>query len=200
MQAYVFGDGSGNSFRFCVDDNLPSGSSVNHEVSPWYTLDWVGWKLVSWDMGTDGTGSWIGDGNLNGNMRFDSFQLKYNAGQSQFGKIYIDDFRIVDNVILSATDKTIPYEISLGKNFPNPFNSSTEISFFIKEKRFVQLSIYDILGNKVTDLVQDNYQPGYHLVRWDGKNRYGNAVSSGMYIYTIISNHYKESLPMILIK
>ena len=67
-----------------------------------YAIDWVGWKLVSWDMSMDDIGSWIGDGTLDGNMRFDSFQLKYNQGQSHFGKIYIDDFRIVDNVILST--------------------------------------------------------------------------------------------------
>ena len=53
MQAYVFGDGSGNKFRFCVDDNLSSTSSSNHEVSPWYIIDWVGWRLISWDMDVD---------------------------------------------------------------------------------------------------------------------------------------------------
>ena len=200
MQAYVFGDGSGNSFRFCVDDNLPNSSSSNHEVSPWFAIDWVGWKLVSWDMSTDGTGSWIGDGNLDGNMRFDSFQLKYNQGQSQFGKIYIDDFRVVDNVILSTLENNFESAVSLGRNFPNPFNSSTEISFSVQNKTFIQLSVYDIVGNKIIDLVQQNYQPGQHRVRWDGLNQNGKEVSSGMYIYTIVSDQSKSSLPMILIK
>ena len=200
MQAYIFGDGSGNSFRFCVDDNFPNSSSSNHEVSPWYAIDWVGWKLVSWDMSMDGTGSWIGDGNLDGNMRFDSFQLKYNPGQSQFGKIYMDDFRIVDNVILSTNETNFEQPFSLGRNFPNPFNSSTEISFSVQNKSFIELSIYDITGNKIIDLVQKNYQPGQHKVRWNGLNQNGNEVSSGMYIYTMISNQNKSSLPMILIK
>ena len=200
MQAYIFGDGSGNSFRFCVDDNFPNSSSSNHEVSPWYAIDWVGWKLVSWDMSMDGTGSWIGDGNLDGNMRFDSFQLKYNPGQSQFGKIYMDDFRIVDNVILSTNETNFEQPFRLGRNFPNPFNSSTEISFSVQNKSFIQLSIYDITGNKIIDLVQKNYQPGQHKVRWNGLNQNGNEVSSGMYIYTMISNQNKSSLPMILIK
>ena len=200
MQAYIFGDGSGNSFRFCVDDNFPNSSSSNHEVSPWYAIDWVGWKLVSWDMSMDEIGSWIGDGNLDGNMRFDSFQLKYNQGQSQFGKIYIDDFRIVDNVILSTNETNFEQPFRLGRNFPNPFNSSTEISFSVQNKSFIQLSIYDITGNKIIDLVQKNYQPGQHKVRWNGLNQNGNEVSSGMYIYTMISNQNKSSLPMILIK
>ena len=151
-------------------------------------------------MSTDGTGSWIGDGNLDGNMRFDSFQLKYNQGQSQFGKIYIDDFRIVDNVILSTLENNFESAVSLGRNFPNPFNSSTEISFSVQNKTFIQLSIYDIVGNKIIDLVQQNYQPGQHRVRWDGLNQNGKEVSSGMYIYTIVSDQSKSSLPMILIK
>ena len=88
----------------------------------------------------------------------------------------------------------------MGRNFPNPFNSSTEISFSVQNKTFIQLSVYDIVGNKVIDLVQENYQPGYHKVRWNGLNQNGYEVSSGVYIYTIISNQFKSSSPMLLIK
>ena len=187
MQAYVFGDGSGNKFRFCVDDNLPSTSSSNHEVSPWYIIDWVGWRSISWDMDVDGTGEWIGDGNLNGNMRFDSFQLSYTEGQSQFGRIYIDDLSIVDNIELSVPhNNTYPSQISLGKNFPNPFNMSTEIFFTIDKERPVQLFVHDLIGNKITDLVNDTYAPGQYRVQWNGTNQYGNHVSSGIYIYYYI--------------
>ena len=201
MQAYVFGDGSGNKFRFCVDDNLPSTSSSNHEVSPWYIIDWVGWKLISWDMDVDGTGEWIGDGNLNGNMRFDSFQMSFTEGQSQFGSIYIDDLSIINNIDLSTTGvNDYPSQISLGKNFPNPFNMSTEISFTVDKERAVQLFIYDLIGNTIAELVKDTFIPGQHRIRWNGTNQYGNDVSSGIYIYTIVSNDHKESRRMILIK
>ena len=77
LQAYIFGDGSENKIRFCVDDNVDESAGSNHEVSPWYTIDWIGWKLVSWDMSVDEAGEWIGDGNLNGSLRFDSFQLTF---------------------------------------------------------------------------------------------------------------------------
>ncbi len=201
MQVYVFGDGSGNRFRFCVDDNLPSTSSSNHEVSPWYVIDWVGWRSISWDMDVDGTGGWIGDGNLNGNMRFDSFQLSYIEGQPQFGMIYIDDLSIIDNINLSIPDHSRhPSQISLGKNFPNPFNMSTEILFIIDKERPVQLFIHDLIGNKITDLVKDTYAPGQYRVKWNGTNQYGNHVSSGIYIFTIVSHDYKKSGRMILLK
>jgi len=49
-------------------------------------------------------------------------------------------------------------------------------------------------------LVQKNYQPGQHKVKWNGLNQNGSEVSSGMYIYTMISDQNKSSLPMILIK
>ena len=66
-------------------------------------------------------------------MRFDSFQLKYNQGQSQFGKLYIDDFRIVENVILSTHEINSEQPFSLGRN-SQTFNSSTEISFSVQNK------------------------------------------------------------------
>ncbi len=46
MQVYIFGDGNGNKFRFCVDDNVTADGGL-HEVSPWTTIDWYGWKLVT---------------------------------------------------------------------------------------------------------------------------------------------------------
>ena len=152
-------------------------------------------------MDVDGTGEWIGDGNLNGNMRFDSFQLRFTEGQSQFGSIYIDDLSIINNIDLSTTGvNDHPSQISLGKNFPNPFNMSTEISFIVDKERTVQLFIYDLIGNKIAELVKDTFIPGQHRIRWNGTNQYGNDVSSGIYIYTIVSNDHKESRRMILIK
>ena len=77
---------------------------------------------------------------------------------------------------------------------------STEISFTVDKERTVQLFIYDLIGNKITELVKDTFIPGRHRIRWNGTNQYGNDVSSGIYIYTIVSNDHKESRRMILIK
>ena len=178
-----------------------SSNNADHEVSPWYLLDWVGWKLISWDMDTDGLGEWIGDGNLGGNIKFDSFQLSHVEGQSQFGKIYIDDLRIVNHLDLSLLDyPDLPINMKLGGNYPNPFNISTEIFFSIDKQRPIKLSIHDLIGNKVIDLIKDTYSPGQYKVKWDSKNDHGNYVSSGIYIYTITSNDYHQSKRMILLK
>jgi len=200
LQAYVFGDGSGNKFRFAVDDNLPSTGAEYHEVSPWYIIDWIGWKLVHWDLDLDGTGDWIGDGQLDGTMRFDSFQLTYSPGQAQFGKIYIDDFRIVDEFELSINTEALPTGITLTGNYPNPFNPTTKIKFQTGDSRRVSLTVYDILGNKIKELTNSIYEPGEYYLIWDGTNINGEKVSSGIYIYSLLSDDIKNSGRMILLK
>ena len=78
LQVYVFGDGSGTLLRFAVDDSVdafPNGNTANHEVSVWTPISWVGWRLVEWDLEHDTVGNWIGNGKLEGTLRFYSFQL-----------------------------------------------------------------------------------------------------------------------------
>jgi len=95
LEVYLYGDGLGNKFRFCVDDNLPATGASYHEVSEWITVDWKGWRLVKWDLGSDPVGSWLGNGILEGDMRMDSFQMTYNSAQSNpSGTYYFDDLRV----------------------------------------------------------------------------------------------------------
>ena len=200
LQAYIFGDGSENKIRFCVDDNVDDSAGSNHEVSPWYTIDWIGWKLVSWDMSVDEAGEWIGDGNLNGSLRFDSFQLTHSNDALENGTIFIDDLRLVNNFDLSNGIEKINKVISIAKNFPNPFNNSTKISFTIDKTRSVKINIYDIKGHKVKTIVDDHYNSGTYNTNWDGKNTLGEMVSSGIYYYSIISNDYVETKSMVYLK
>ena len=200
LQAYIFGDGSGNKFRFAVDDNLPNTGADYHEVSPWYPIDWIGWKLISWDMDMDETGDWIGDGQLNGTMRFDSFQLTYAEGQPAFGKILIDDFRLIADVDLDISVNGLPNKITLDNNYPNPFNISTMIPFIVDKTRPIRLTVYDLAGHKIRELVNKKYQPGNHQVFWQGKTDENIMVSSGIYIYMLVSNEFSKSGRMVLLK
>ena len=94
LEVYLYGDGLGNKFRFCVDDNLPATGASYHEVSEWITVDWKGWRLVKWDLGSDPVGSWLGNGVLEGDMRVDSFQMTYNSTENNpSGTYYFDDLR-----------------------------------------------------------------------------------------------------------
>ncbi|MGB2957761.1 MAG: T9SS type A sorting domain-containing protein, partial [Bacteroidota bacterium] len=69
--------------------------------------------------------------------------------------------------------------------YPNPFNPSTTISFYIPEDSRVRVEIYDILGRSVSTLLDDDLQAGVNSVRWDGTDSNGRHVGSGQYIYRI---------------
>jgi len=70
-------------------------------------------------------------------------------------------------------------------NYPNPFNPTTTISFSIPEESKVELSVFNIKGQKVKTLAKDSYQKGKHSVVWNGKSDSGKSVSSGVYFYKL---------------
>ncbi len=185
LQVHVFGDGSGNRFRFAIDDKLPVESGANHEVSAWTTIDWVGWRLVEWklsDLSQGGT--WIGDGIPHGLLRFDSFQLSHDPGDAAIGRIYFDNLRLVKKtnllVSVASTETQVPDRFQLFQNYPNPFNPSTTISFSVPNVGFVTLKIYDVLGRKVQTLVEERKQAGIYRVSFDASN-----LPSGIYVYQL---------------
>ena len=89
LQVFLFGDGSNNKFRFAVRETAPG----NFEVSPWYNVDWIGWKIVTWDLSLGETGNWIGNNILEPPLSFDSFQMTYETGNQNTGTYYFDDLR-----------------------------------------------------------------------------------------------------------
>ena len=205
LQMYVFGDGSGNRIRIAVDDNAPNGTAANHEVSVWTTIDWIGWRLVSWDLANDPLGSWIGNGILQGNLRIDSIQLTHTPGAAATGTIYIDDLRVVRKETVGIAEETpiavIPGQFELYQNYPNPFNPETTIRFAVaKRPADVTLIIYDMLGREVRRLVDQKLSPGVHEARWDGRNEAGNTVASGNYVYQMTVGDIRLAKRMILLK
>lgn len=92
----------------------------------------------------------------------------------------------------------------LDQNYPNPFNPTTTISFDIPgetgRKQHVTLHLYDLRGRHVKTLINSALEPGNHKVVWDGSNEQGQKVSSGIYLYTLISGKQKYSKKMVVIK
>jgi len=91
----------------------------------------------------------------------------------------------------------IVYEYNLSGNYPNPFNPSTKIEYTLKEKGFVSIKVYDIIGREVVELVNESKQKGNHSISF---NTTGKDLTSGIYFYTIIVNEYSETKKMILVK
>ena len=88
----------------------------------------------------------------------------------------------------------------LSQNHPNPFNYETTISFSIPKDSKVELSIYNITGQKIKTLANENFQRGYHKVVWNGKNERDKLVSSGIYIYKLETDNFYNIKKAILLK
>ena len=204
LQAYVLGDGSGNKFRFALDDNVPAYIAANHEVSEWYTVDWLGWKLVTWDLPNDPVGTWIGDGVLDGTLRFDSIQLTYEPEAAITGSLYFDDLRIVSEQVTdvpSITNEQVVEGFQLFQNYPNPFNPETTIRYNISTSdENVRLVIYDMLGKEVRTLVNERQNSGEYSALWNGRDNQSNEVASGIYIYKLIVGNKVQSKRLALIR
>ena len=91
----------------------------------------------------------------------------------------------------------VAFSYKLGQNYPNPFNPSTTIEFSLPRRENVTLSIYDVNGRLVRNLiVNEPYAPGVYRVDWDGLNEKGEKVASGVYFYRIQAGRFRESRKM----
>ncbi|MCF7824707.1 MAG: family 10 glycosylhydrolase [Candidatus Marinimicrobia bacterium] len=201
FQCYIYGDGSMNKFRICLDEG--SGTSfTTGEVSNWVTLDWVGWRLVQWDLSDPTTvGSWIGNQVLEGpEFRIDSFQMTWDPENGAVeGKIYLDQIRVIKRVSAVATDEEIvdqtPSEVHLSQNYPNPFNPETQINFSLPESMEARLAIYDIRGREVATLIDQHLAAGQHHVNFDGSD-----LAAGVYLLRMETKSATQVRRMLLLK
>lgn len=90
---------------------------------------------------------------------------------------------------------SMPYLARLKQNYPNPFNPTTKISFEIPREGTVKLIVYDILGNKVKELINENLSPGSHSVDFNAGN-----LSSGIYYYTLFTKNSTQTKKLMLLK
>ena len=90
---------------------------------------------------------------------------------------------------------TLPAELELYDNFPNPFNPTTMIRFSLPEPCHVSMIVYDLLGNEITSLVEEKKQPGLHTVEWDG-----GTLPSGTYLLRLIAGKSAKTQKLILQK
>lgn len=84
--------------------------------------------------------------------------------------------------------------------YPNPFNSSTFISFKLAQTCEVALNIFDVLGNQVSTLFKGSANFGDHRVEWNGKDNFNNPVNSGVYFVQLITNNFQKTIKAVLIK
>ncbi len=152
-----------------------------------------------WDFDNDGTT----DSNEQNPSYTYSEAGTYTVSLAVSDGTYTDIEIKVDYIDVTFTDveiETIPLETKLFGNHPNPFNPSTIISFSVTQNsNFVILEVYNIKGQKVNTLVNQDKDAGYHSVNWNGDDEFGNSLSSGIYLYKLNVNGKTEAVKKCLL-
>jgi hypothetical protein len=101
---------------------------------------------------------------------------------------------------VSKQQVALPKEFSLSQNYLNPFNPTTSINYALPTNSYVKLVIYNVLGQRVKTLVDEEQTAGYKQVVWNGHNDNGEAVGSGIYFYRIQAGDFTKTAKMSLLK
>jgi C1A family cysteine protease len=99
-----------------------------------------------------------------------------------------------------SSGNKIPETLYLAQNYPNPFNPGTTIEYNLPEPAMVVLKIYNLIGQEITTLVDGTQDGGIHSIAWDGRDRFGQMVSSGIYIYRLQAGSEVQSRKMIVMR
>jgi hypothetical protein len=117
------------------------------------------------------------------------------TGPALSGVVEIYTDTIPGSTSVELIDETGPEEYSLSQNYPNPFNPSTNIEYSIPSESFVELKVYDVLGNEVATLVNEQQQAGVYRADFNANN-----FPSGIYFARITANEFTQVIKMTLLK
>ena len=121
------------------------------------------------------------------------------------GEAWFDDIQLSiwtsENTAIDENHSITPVKFELKQNYPNPFNPTTTISFSIHNDSKIEFTIYNIKGQKVKVLVNEELDAGTHHVMWDGMNENGKSVTSGIYFYRLKEGtNFSQTKRMLLLK
>jgi len=106
---------------------------------------------------------------------------------------------ISTGVSVAATD-ALPEHFSLEPNYPNPFNSSTVISFALPTRGDVELAIFNLVGQKVAVLAAGEYLPGAYQLHWGGRSNAGDELATGVYLYRLQAGSKVQTRRLLLLR
>lgn len=199
-------DSSFRSSPLWVNSGRLYESQVIAGANDWYdgvTGPWSQWKTYDYTGGV--LGFWRTDSSITIHL-FHLLDIDRDLLPNLvFAQLSLrDGDRLVDYEIQPTlgveTHATHPDQTTLRQNFPNPFNSNTKIEFELKEKRFVELTVYDVLGAKVKQLAFATVNAGTHSFSWDGGNEAGVAMASGIYFYSLKTDGVSLKRKLILLR
>jgi lysophospholipase L1-like esterase len=120
-------------------------------------------------------------------------RAKINTGSSPFSEAWI---LMGTNTYSDEFENTmLPNKFELSQNYPNPFNPTTNIEFSLPHSAKVKIDVYDILGQHIRTLINEELEGGYHSFMFDA-----SGLPAGTYIYRVIADNFSQSLKMMLLK
>jgi hypothetical protein len=193
-------------------DSLKSSASLNHHIFKIEGLTAAEGGEVIYTYGSDydnsasqgilnGTAVGIGCFGTNYKSVVLSFPLwNMKTGEAKALTEYILEEKF--NEPVGNSDQIVPSNAmnKLEQNFPNPFNPETKINYSLVSSSTVVLNVYNVRGQKVRTLVNNQESAGHHTVKWNGTDDYGKQVSSGIYFYRLDCNKVHITRKMLLLK
>jgi len=116
----------------------------------------------------------------------------------EFVPIWGGDAVIAD--VVSVGNGNLPTRFNLVQNYPNPFNPTTRMKFDLPKRAHVTLTVYNVLGQRVATLVEEELAADSYEVEWNGRSDGGNSVASGIYFYRLTADDFVMTKKMMLLK
>ena len=103
-------------------------------------------------------------------------------------------------VDVDSDESLVPKQFALYNNYPNPFNPTTQIAVDLPEAAATEITVWNIIGQKVATLYSGDLNAGHHIVNFDGQDDNGQQLTSGMYLYRVTAGKYNAIKKMTLLK
>jgi len=174
----------GDSLNFFIVASDPNGNDLEYE-----------WLLDGENVSIENTYTFLTDESSAGGYVITLFVTDNSGNRNELNYLWnitVNDVVSTEEILLT------PYSL---RNFPNPFNPVTTISFETTNlHENTRIEIYNLKGQKVKTLVNEELAAGKHSVIWNGADDSGKSVSSGIYFYKMRAGNYTSTKKMILMK
>jgi len=168
-----------------VSENGNAGFNIYRSLSPDYGFEKINSKLIP----------------SSGDMKYTFEDRNVEPGKTYYYKLEsVNILGITEQYEVLQVTAMLPKEFVLHQNYPNPFNPYTKIEYQLPKITKVTLKIFNILGQEIKTLVNQEQEPGNYQIMWDGTNNLGIKVSSGIYLYLFKGDGFVQTKKMILLK
>ncbi|MEA3285915.1 MAG: T9SS type A sorting domain-containing protein [Candidatus Marinimicrobia bacterium] len=181
-------------------------NTVNSSNAALYILKVAGYAIDSvYQDQNAGSGDWVNLGRYYLPAGVPVALEVHDPGTSTVGSVLRADaikFQMIEPVAVDEDHYTrqTPDEFRLNQNYPNPFNPVTTISYSLVEQTPVELTVFDIRGQQIIQLLDESKPPGNYKVQWNGLDRSGNPISTGVYFCRLQAGSFSQTIKMVVLQ